>query len=291
MPPSPVYLLTGRAESLDAYPGSLLAASGVDVRGRTTADLAPLRFNAQLSVIRSDLIADFWHSGALLIGSSYGAYLLLHTLADLIAFPGSVLLLSPVLGSATSRDGRYASRPPRAKRLMQLAESRGFASPRGLEIHVGAEDHDCDPDRGARFASQLENARCSIVPGAGHRLHDEYVANLFQNAVAQLPHLPREAYLPPNETDLIVSGRTPLDDPTAPVIPPWRERSSYAPGGCPECGDDDIWRVTYCRPLPGSTRAPRTIEGGCCISPGSPDSYCPNCRLRFRRRDVVSYST
>ncbi|MCC6772696.1 MAG: hypothetical protein IT360_16000 [Gemmatimonadaceae bacterium] len=204
MSSAPVYLLPGRDESLDAYPGSLLAACGVEARGRTTADLSPLRFNEQLSVIRADLVADFWHRGSLLIGSSYGAYLLLHTLADLLSFPGSVLLLSPVLGAASSRDGRYASRPPRARRLMQLAEVGGFAAPSELQIHVGAEDRDCDPDRAAHFASQWEHARCSIVPGAGHRLPDEYVARLFQSAVARLPSVPRETYSPPKATDLVV---------------------------------------------------------------------------------------
>lgn len=282
-----VYFLAGRGGSLDSFRGVLSLAAGASLRGRTADELAPLRFNAQLAVIRADLIAECWHPHALLIGNSYGAYLLMHTLVDLVAFPGVVLLFSPVLGGATSRDGRYASRPPRAERLLQLAESGGIAPPRHLEIHIGAEDRDCDPERAARFASLLGNGSCTVVLGERHRLPSEYVGAVIERSIARLGSAGSSPYAAPAEGDIVAPGRSPREDPGEVVMAQKVLRATPAKGTCPKCGHAEVWRVMYGRPGPGARSAPRTISGGCCIGVGSPDSYCPNCRVRWRERDVV----
>ena len=70
---------------------------------------------------------------------------LLHVLADLEPFPRKILLCSPVLGAAVAKNGFYGSLPPRAEKLVKLAESNAFSAPRYMEIHTGAEDNGCDP--------------------------------------------------------------------------------------------------------------------------------------------------
>jgi alpha-beta hydrolase superfamily lysophospholipase len=109
-----LYLIPGRAGRLTEGLGWLITNSGYAISGREiVSDFARLRFAEQLALIRSDLQPAFWHRDGVLVGSSYGAYLLLHTLADMDAFPGRVLLFSPVLGAAVAKNGFFGSRPPR----------------------------------------------------------------------------------------------------------------------------------------------------------------------------------
>jgi pimeloyl-ACP methyl ester carboxylesterase len=133
---------------------------GFTIHGREIiSDFARLRFSEQLALIRSDLQPAFWHPEALLVGRSYGAYLLLHTLADTDPFLGKILLCSAVLGVAVARDGFYVSRPPRAEKLLKLAESNRFPAPQYMEIHTGAEDNGCDPLLAACLASLVGNTK------------------------------------------------------------------------------------------------------------------------------------
>lgn len=66
------------------------------------------------------------------MGHSYGGYLLLQTLADLAAFPGRILLFSPVLGASTT--GNLYLCPPRADKLLRLAKQGLFPTPDALEM-------------------------------------------------------------------------------------------------------------------------------------------------------------
>jgi hypothetical protein len=181
-----LYFIPGRGANLDEGLGRLMASMGYAIHGREIIlDFSRLGFSAQLALIRSDLQPAFWHSDALLVGRSYGAYLLLHTLADMEPFPGKVFLCSPVLGAAIAKNGFYGSRPPRAEKLVKLAESNGFPAPRYMEIHTGAEDNGCDPLLAGRFAAPVGNTRLFVVAGAGHELGEGYlqaVLNKFLSA-------------------------------------------------------------------------------------------------------------
>ncbi len=172
-----VYLIPGRDERLGGQLGSLLRQEGMEVHGRALrGDFARMRFPEQLAEIRDDLAEGFWTAESVLVGRSYGGYLILHALAEEEApFPGGVLLLSPVLGAAHRPDGRFGSRPPRADRLRKMAREGIFPAPADLEIHTGAEDDGCDPDLARDIFSQIPAARITIVPGMGHELDPEYV--------------------------------------------------------------------------------------------------------------------
>lgn len=170
-----IYLIPGRGESLDEGIGQIIASMGFTVYCRKIiSDFAGLGFSEQLALIRSDLKSVFWNEDAVLVGRSYGAYLLLHTLAELQPFPGKVLLFSPVLGAATSKDRRSGVLPPRSKLLLKLADSRAFPAPRHLEIHTGAVDNGCDPALAIRFAPLVENAKLYVVPDSEHELEEVY---------------------------------------------------------------------------------------------------------------------
>ena len=174
-----VYLLPGQGNRLRDL-GDPITHLGFDVYGR---ELVPpfsrLDFAEQVSLIQHDLAATFWRPDAPLIGHSYGAYLLLHALADREPFPGRILLLAPVLGAALDSQRFYLSRPPRADKLLQLAQNHAFPTPRSLELHTGALDDGCDPALATQWSSLIPGARLVLVPDQGHQLAPAYVQRVL----------------------------------------------------------------------------------------------------------------
>jgi len=139
-----------------------------------------LAIQEQVDLIKSDLQPDFWDRDAKIIAVSYGAYLLLHTLANLESYPGSILLLSPVLGGiVNSAEMRYYS-PPRAEKLMKLAEKKQFPKPREIEIHVGDNDWQSPFQRVIDFSLAVEG-KYNVVTGTGHDLGKEYVSPILDD--------------------------------------------------------------------------------------------------------------
>ncbi|KAB2922468.1 MAG: hypothetical protein F9K25_19345 [Candidatus Contendobacter sp.] len=174
-----VYLLPGRGNRLRDL-GDPITHLGFDVYGRELAPpFARLRFAEQIRLIQHDLAAAFWHTGAPLIGHSYGAYLLLHALADREPFPGRILLFAPVLGEATDLKRFYVSRPPRADQLMHLAATHAFPPPHSLELHTGALDDGCAPALATQWSSLIPGARLVLVPDQGHQLASAYVRRVL----------------------------------------------------------------------------------------------------------------
>ncbi|MFH1008504.1 MAG: hypothetical protein V1800_13540 [Candidatus Latescibacterota bacterium] len=175
-----MYLIAGRGETFADGLGNLITNMGHSIQGREIiSSFATLPFSGQLEVIKSDLREGFWHLDTVLVGRSYGAYLLLHSLAEMCDFPGRILLFSPVLGAGIIRNKKefYGSMPPRSGRLRQLAESNEFPRFRYLEIHTGTEDNGCDPVLAEKFVSLLENTQLHLVSGSGHTLEQNYVRN------------------------------------------------------------------------------------------------------------------
>lgn len=176
-----VYFIPGRGENLTDEIGQIIAGMGFSIQGREIiSDFARLGFSGQLALIRVDLEPSFWHSEAVLIGCSFGAYLMLHALAEMKPFPGKMLLFSPVLGAGVSSDRLFGSIPPRSKKLLKLAQSREFPAPRCLEIHTGAEDNGCNPRLAERFTSLVGNTKLYLVSGAGHQLDQKYIRGVLE---------------------------------------------------------------------------------------------------------------
>lgn len=115
-----------------------LQSRGFNVSGRETfGEFQRLRFSEQIQVIADDLLANFWHQDALVVANSFGAYLFLHAQTLIPAFPGKVLLLSPIVGGSAAPGNGPRFSPPFAERLGQLAETNELVVPQRCEIHVG----------------------------------------------------------------------------------------------------------------------------------------------------------
>jgi hypothetical protein len=176
--------MPGRGDKLNDFIGSSIADMGFEVYGREIlSNFAQLHFPQQLQIIKNDIKTLFWCEELNLIGDSYGGYLLLHALAELAAFPGRILLLSPVLGQAIDKQNLFMSRPPRAKKLLQLVKTQKFPVPKYLEIHTGAEDKGCDPILAKKISSLLTNSKIFIIKGEGHRLNKTYINGVIRKFI------------------------------------------------------------------------------------------------------------
>ncbi len=165
-----VYLVPGRGNKISEI-GGMITELGFSVYGREVLPpFSGCRFSRQLEIIGKDLLSLYWDAEAKLIGHSFGGYLLLHALSELPPFPGSVLLFSPVLGPARSKDGLFVARPPRADVLLQLAKTGQFPMPRYLEIYTGQDDDGCSPVLAETLGSLLPGTRVNIIKGQGHQL-------------------------------------------------------------------------------------------------------------------------
>ena len=174
-----VYYLPGRGGQLTTGLGKGLADRDISVVGRETlGQFLKLTFQQQIDAIKSDLQDKFWHDGARLVAVSYGAYLFLHAQLSMPAFPGRILLLSPVLGGAFASSVGVGFIPPRADKLGQAVEEKQFPKLKQAEIHVGSEDWQSKPDVISLFGEAV-SIPVYIVEGKGHMLGADYVSPLL----------------------------------------------------------------------------------------------------------------
>jgi hypothetical protein len=67
--------------------------------------------------------------------------------------------------------------PPRAKKLLMLANSNRFPAPGYMEIHTGADDNGCDPLLAKKFVSRIENVKLVVLPEAGRDFTENYMVS------------------------------------------------------------------------------------------------------------------
>ena len=175
-----IYYLPGRGGRLNAGLGIELSARGYDLIGREIAGTGPrdqsnpfasLSFQQQVEVIQHDLKTHAWTPEALVIGNSFGAYLIAHSILQLGEFPGKCLFLSPVLGAVKTTGMLF--KPPKSSALKDAIETRSFPSII-LDIIVGSRDEHFVHEV-AKKLDQLTAGTITIFDGEGHRLSHEIV--------------------------------------------------------------------------------------------------------------------
>lgn len=174
-----IYYLPGYRGQLATGLGQALLDRGFDVTGRETRDeFDQLPFDDQVNTVASDLREHFWTSDARVIANSFGAYLFLHAQSRMEAYPGRVLLLSPIVGQFHKDESRLNFIPPFAERLRDLVEQGQVPRPMSCEIHVGEEDWQSSPANVQALGKALD-LPVHVVPGNGHMLDIPYVAELL----------------------------------------------------------------------------------------------------------------
>ena len=174
-----VYYLPGMGGRLNTGLGLVLLSKGFTVQGRElTGEFRKLDFGQQVDCVVADLQSIDWWAGGRVIANSFGAYLLLHALAQMPPFTGKLLLLSPIVGQFSNASTQMGFVPPRADRLGEIAREGRFPVPKQCEIHVGADDWQSNPANVTEFGS-LVDIVVNVVPNAGHSLPTEYVSGVL----------------------------------------------------------------------------------------------------------------
>ncbi len=170
-----VYYLPGYGGQVSTGLGEGLSSRGYNIAGRETiGEFRELPFRQQVQAVADDLQQHFWHEEARVVAVSFGAYLFLHAQAQLPAYVGRVLLLSPIVGEFANDTRGMNFVPPYADRLRELAAAGQFQAPRRCHIHVGSEDWQSDPVNVVALGKQV-GIGVTVVPDAGHMLGKEYV--------------------------------------------------------------------------------------------------------------------
>jgi hypothetical protein len=176
---SSIYYLPGQGGHLETGLGEGLLNRGYNVSGRETiGEFRAFSFTEQVAIIADDLISAYWHEEARIIANSFGAYLFLHAQVLMKPFPGKVLLLSPIMGEFLTEDSKIGFIPPHAGKLLALAASGSYPTPKQCQIHVGALDWQSVPDVVVEFGKYL-GLDVTVVPNAGHMLGKNYVGDVL----------------------------------------------------------------------------------------------------------------
>jgi hypothetical protein len=94
------------------------------------------------------------------------------------AFPGRMLLLSPIVGEFTNEHDLTSFSPPSPTNLKELAMAGQFTAPVSCEIDVGEEDLQSIPANVEAFG-QLTGIPVTVVLKGQHDLGKEYVGALL----------------------------------------------------------------------------------------------------------------
>jgi hypothetical protein len=174
-----IYCLPGRGGQLGTGLGQALLDRGFGITGRETrGDFADWDFSDQVACVADDIGNHFWRADALVIANSFGAYLLLHALAGKVAFPGRVLILSPIVGESFDAVSGQSFVPPRAGDLHKLSRAGAYPRPNACEIHVGKDDWQSNPASVCLFAQPLD-IPVEVLKGQGHTLDKDYVSGVL----------------------------------------------------------------------------------------------------------------
>lgn len=114
-------------------------------------------------------------NGGTVVANSFGAHLLLLALIEFEHDIQQIILLSPVLGAALSKERMFFSRPPATKRLMQAVEERRLALPTNSSIYIGSEDEGYCPILTSKYSDLIGEDRVFVLTGERHNLSKEIV--------------------------------------------------------------------------------------------------------------------
>lgn len=181
----PVYYLTGMGGRFDTGLGQGLLSRGFEISGRELVEeFRKLDFQKQIDLVAADLKDNFWFEDAHVIANSFGAYLFLHAQMQMDPYIGKVILLSPIVGEFGNEETRMNFIPPRADKLLEVAQSGNFPIPKQCEIYLGSEDWQSNPSNVKAFGSML-GLDVTVVQHAGHMLPKEYVGALLDTWFAK----------------------------------------------------------------------------------------------------------
>ena len=165
-----ILCVTGRGESLEEFPGRLSWYRQVEIGCiECTGYFARRTFSEQVAVFRRNLSERYWHADSLLLGRSFGAWIMLNGLMELDGeYPGTVILVAPVLGFGGGARGLHFI-APRTRRFWSEAESRTRPPARRITVIISEQDEQCPPEYARRLCA-LWGMELIVFEQGGHGL-------------------------------------------------------------------------------------------------------------------------
>ena len=174
-----VYYLPGMGGRLNTGLGRGIHDRGYKVVGpETRGEYQKYSFQDKINLVANDLEQYFWYQEAKVVVNSFGAYLFLHAQLQMKPYPGSVLILSPIIGGSQHDETQMRFYPPRADVLVEAAANGEVPCPLNAAVHVGSEDWQSGLDGVLSFGRSV-GLPVRVVDDQGHMLSVEYVGGLL----------------------------------------------------------------------------------------------------------------
>lgn len=177
-----VFAVPGRGETVDEAFGAWnadVAVEGVDF-GEAFVGLT---FSAQVEVVAEEVRRGYWNERALVVGRSFGAWIVLHALMrEETVYPGTVVLIASVFGYGRQGETRFMA--PGASRFWTEAAARNGPPARTLAVLHGRRDTQC-PFAYAEHLGALWNVEVRAFE-AGHELGKETFRDEVAAAVREV---------------------------------------------------------------------------------------------------------
>ncbi len=133
-----------------------------------TDEFAKLLFTEQMDLFTRIIRKDYWNKDALLVGRSFGAWILINALMKIDdTYPGTVILIASVLGQGGQGNLQFIA--PRGWKFWEEAEARKD-SPASRLVLIHAVDDDQCPYKHAERLSKLWDIELVSFQSGGHGL-------------------------------------------------------------------------------------------------------------------------
>lgn len=184
-----VFCAPGRGESFKEAFGRLSWCEKADIYSIDfTPEFARLLFTEQMALFRRSFREQFWSQNAVLLGRSFGSWVLLNALMKCeTVYPGTVILVSSVLGFGGTANLKFIA--PRGWKFWDEAKERAAPPARHLVL-IHAEDDDQCPVEHARTLSDMWGIELVTFPDGGHQL----IKRSYYQEISEIIHnlfLPR----------------------------------------------------------------------------------------------------
>lgn len=169
-----VLYITGRGGSLNKGLAAYLASSVKGFEGvAVDTQFLKKRPLEQVEFIRQKMVKD---PARLVIANSYGAYLVLHALAQIEDLtPENVLLLSPLLGVGRGQGGFYMNIPPLLSRLEEAFATGALTRPKSIKFLVGELDQQINSEQVGFLDQYFGLGSVHVFPEEGHMLSPQSI--------------------------------------------------------------------------------------------------------------------
>ena len=180
-----IFCIPGREETLPEFFENFRLPNGVEIGGfEIIGQFSKLNFDKQINAVNNQITEHYWHKNNVLIGRSFGSWIILNSLLALDKpFPGPVILISSVLGHGGVHGFQFTA--PGDKRFWN--EVRKLTRPMAHKIMLihAVDDEQCPHELATKLAKNDAIKLFSMESG-GHSVGKTLSDLIFVETILQL---------------------------------------------------------------------------------------------------------